>query len=74
MPRAAVSTKTLDWTAKRAEKSARQKQSATRDAAYRWVACNHGQPETHLFRCLTPMFVQQMSIHFANENPAILVA
>src|SRR5947199_2056479 len=44
------------------------------DAVYRWFTCDHGQPEMHLFRCPAPVFVQQMSIHFADENPAILVA
>ena len=29
--------------------------------------------KTHLFRCLTPMLVQQMPINFVNENTAIFV-
>src|SRR2546423_1845916 len=66
--------KRLDSTAKQSKKSARQKNGlASRAAAYGWFTCNHAQAKTHLFRCLTPMFVQQMSVHFANKDPAVLM-
>ena len=29
--------------------------------------------KTHLFRCLTTMFIQEMSVDFANENATVLV-
>ena len=72
MSGAPVSTKPLDSAAKGAKKLP-DKILASRDAPDRWVACNHGEPETDLFGCLAPMFVEQMSVDLANKDPAVLV-